>query len=46
MKDTAAEKCKDSDILCFSLQDCGNLMDPQKALSMKLETELFEINKK
>lgn len=46
MKDTAAEKCKDSDILCFSLHDCGNLIDSQKALFMKLETELFEINKK
>lgn len=46
MKDTTAEKCKDSDIICFSLQDCGNLIEPQKALFMKIETELFEINKK
>lgn len=46
MKDTAAEKCEDSNILCFSVKDCGNLLSVQDALFIKLEQELFEINKK
>jgi hypothetical protein len=45
MKDTAAEKCEDSNILCFSVKDRGNLLSVQDALFMKLEQELFEINK-
>src|SRR5574344_56864 len=46
MKATTAEKCKDSDIITFSLQDCGNLLPTQDTLFLKLKQELFEINKK
>ena len=47
MKDTAAEKCEDSGILSFSIQDCKqSSFTVQEMLHLKLEQELFAINKK
>lgn len=46
MKDTAAEKCRDSGILSFSLSDCVGSFSPSKMLYAMLEQDLFEINKK
>ena len=45
MKDTAAEKCKDSGIMAFSLNDCP-YTTPDRMLFLMLEQELFSINKK
>lgn len=45
MKDTAAEKCKDSGIMAFSLNDCP-FTTPDRMLFLMLEQELFSINKK
>lgn len=44
MKDTAAEKCKDSGIMAFSLNDCRYSV-PEQMLFLMLEQELFSINK-
>lgn len=47
MKKTAAEKCEDSGILSFSIQDCSqSFFSIQEMLHLKLEQELFAINKK
>lgn len=47
MKDTAAEKCEDSGILSFSIQDCNrSFFTVQELLHLKLEQGLFAINKK
>lgn len=46
MKATAQEKCEDSSILSFSLQDSFGSLSVEKQLYFKLEQELFEINKK
>lgn len=46
MKPNAAEKCRDSGILSFSLNDCNNRSESLKILYTMLEDELFEINKK
>lgn len=43
MKSTAAEKCKDSGVIPFSLKQKGNV---QEKLYTELEKELFEINKR
>lgn len=45
MKDTAAEKCKDSGIMAFSIKDC-QYTAPEQMLFLMLEQELFSINKK
>lgn len=46
MSDLAKRKCKDNDILSFSLQDEHLGMEPEKALSLLLDSELFNINTK
>lgn len=47
MKKTAAEKCEDSGILSFSIRDCNqSFFSIQEMLHLKLEQELFAINKK
>lgn len=47
MKKTAAEKCEDSGILSFSVRDCNqSFFSIQEMLHLKLEQELFAINKK
>ena len=47
MKETAAEKCEDSGISSFSIQDCNqSFFSIQEMLHLKLEQELFAINKK
>ena len=46
MKPEAKEKCNDSGILTFSMTSSSNLMSNDKALSMLLESELFNINTK
>ena len=47
MKKTAAEKCEDSGILSFSVRDCNDsFFSIQEMLHLKLEQELFAINKK
>lgn len=46
MKSKAAEKCRDSGILFFSMSDCSGNFLPLKMLCIMLEQELFEINKK
>lgn len=45
MKDTAAEKCRDSGIMAFSFFDCKSIA-PERMLFLMLEQELFSINKK
>lgn len=42
----AQEKCKDNGILSFSLQDDHLGLSPEKALSLLLDSELFNINTK
>lgn len=44
LSDMAIQKCLDLGILTFSFADCNLNMDPAKALYLKLETELFNIN--
>jgi hypothetical protein len=46
MRNTAIEKCKDNDVLHFSLQDQSRTLSIEKALFMQLESALFEINPK
>lgn len=46
MKNTAREKCEDSGILSFSLQSSFANLSVAEQLYLKLEHELFEINKK
>lgn len=47
MKKTAEEKCRDSGIISFSIEDCKNgLLTVSKALNLKLGQELLAINKK
>ena len=47
MKKTAAEKCEDSGISSFSIRDCNqSFFSIQEMLHLKLEQELFAINKK
>jgi len=46
MKPNAAEKCWDSGILSFSMNDCSSNFQPSEMLYTMLEQELFEINKK
>ncbi|MDR1895468.1 MAG: DUF6293 family protein [Prevotellaceae bacterium] len=46
MDETAKEKCQDSSILTFSLQNKMLGVDPEKMLFMLLNSELFNINTK
>jgi hypothetical protein len=46
MSDLAKRKCKDNNILSFSLQDNHLGMEPEKALALLLDSELFNINTK
>ncbi|MEY8688148.1 DUF1887 family CARF protein [Bacteroides sp. AN502(2024)] len=46
MKNTAREKCEDSGILSFSLENSFANLSVAEQLYIKLELELFEINKK
>ncbi len=46
MSEKAKEKCGDNGILTFSLQDCNLEISNEKALSMLLDSELFNINTK
>ena len=44
MSDSAKQKCNEHNILTFSLQDENMGMTHEKALSIKLDSELFNIN--
>lgn len=48
MKDTAKEKCTDSNIMSFSIKDCTieTPETPERELIRMLDQELFSINKK
>lgn len=46
MSEKASEKCNDYGILSFSLQDDHLGMPPEKALTLLLDNELFNINAK
>lgn len=45
MSDHAIQKCEDNNIMYFSLQNENMGMKDEKALSIKLDSELFNINK-
>lgn len=46
MKPKAAEKCRDSGILSFSMSECSGNFSPLEMLYAMLEQEMLEINKK
>lgn len=46
MKSKSAEKCRDSGILSFSMNDCSGNFLLSEMLYVMLEQEMFEINKK
>lgn len=46
MSDKASEKCIDNGILTFSLQEEHLGLEPEKALALLLDSELFNINTK